>query len=223
MSAIETISGTPCTITQPRRVFRLHSTDHCAQFFLLERLLVVSDGHAVTRHELNFSTARILELLLESPGEIVHREAIFAFAWPGRVVGQNSLNQAISGLREVLNDSEHRAIIQTLPRRGYRFNAFYLQPDETELNVGIAKAGQKNAHGNASALGMGVRRVNKLSLTRSMIVFRYGRLLLASTVFIMLMALMWRIDWELLTPSGMFGVEEAVGSFNVRHKPEDAL
>lgn len=75
--------------------------------------------------DLGFSGSRVLERLLQAPGEVVSREELMAYAWEGRVVGQGSLNQQIYTLRQALSDSRSQ-IIQTLPRRGYLFNPHYL-------------------------------------------------------------------------------------------------
>lgn len=82
--------------------------------------------------DLGFSGSRVLERLLQVPGEVVSREELLGFAWEGRVVGQGSLNQQIYTLRQALLDSRSQ-IIQTLPRRGYLFNPQYLRVDETPM------------------------------------------------------------------------------------------
>ncbi|WP_431191594.1 winged helix-turn-helix domain-containing protein [Pseudomonas fluorescens] len=69
------------------------------------------------------SSSPILEILVERADITVSRGDIFAFAWPDRIVGQNSLNQAISTIRELLVDEELREIIQTVPTQGYQFNS----------------------------------------------------------------------------------------------------
>jgi DNA-binding winged helix-turn-helix (wHTH) protein len=81
--------------------------------------------------DLGFSGSRVLERLLQVPGEVVSREELLSFAWEGRVVGQGSLNQQIYTLRQALLDSRSQ-IIQTLPRRGYLFNPQYLRVDEPQ-------------------------------------------------------------------------------------------
>ncbi len=85
--------------------------------------LVNDDGEE--RVELGFAGSRLLERLMQSPGEIVSREELMSFAWADRVVGQGSLNQQIYTLRQLLGDEKNRDIIQTLPRRGYLFNPEY--------------------------------------------------------------------------------------------------
>src|SRR3984893_6315758 len=68
---------------------------------------------------------RILELLLERPGQVVTRRALRDSLWPDTHVGyEHSLNTAINKLRELLGDSaQSPRFVQTIPRRGYRFIA----------------------------------------------------------------------------------------------------
>ena len=105
-----------------------------ALFQPLRQLLVFVDGASESRLTLGFASGRLLELLLFKADVIVTREEIFAYAWPARVVSQNSLNQAVSSLRELLGDEQRRQIIQTIPRRGYLFNSQFLASPE-ELPV----------------------------------------------------------------------------------------
>ena len=68
---------------------------------------------------------RILELLLEHPGEVVTREAFREQLWPGDVFVDfdHSLNAAVSKLRDALGDlAASPLFIETLPR-GYRLIA----------------------------------------------------------------------------------------------------
>ena len=67
---------------------------------------------------------RVLTILLEQPGEIVTREELQKLLWPdGTFVDfEQGLNAAVKRLREALDDSaETPHLIETLPRRGYRF------------------------------------------------------------------------------------------------------
>lgn len=91
--------------------------------------LVLNHDDGEQSLDLGFSGSRVLERLLQVPGEVVSREELLSFAWEGRVVGQGSLNQQIYTLRQALSDSRSQ-IIQTLPRRGYLFNPQYLQAAE---------------------------------------------------------------------------------------------
>jgi TolB-like protein len=67
---------------------------------------------------------RILQMLLESPNQIVTREELRTALWPRNsyVDFDQGLNRAINKLREALGDSaESPRLIETLARRGYRF------------------------------------------------------------------------------------------------------
>src|SRR5712692_3096795 len=66
---------------------------------------------------------QILALLLEHAGEVVTREDLRARLWPADtfVDFDNSLNAAISKLRQALRDTaEKPRFVETLARRGYR-------------------------------------------------------------------------------------------------------
>ena len=69
---------------------------------------------------------QVLAMLLEHPGELVAREDIRKRLWPVDtfVDFDHGLNNAVNRLREALGDStESPRLIETLPRRGYRFIA----------------------------------------------------------------------------------------------------
>jgi TolB-like protein/DNA-binding winged helix-turn-helix (wHTH) protein/Flp pilus assembly protein TadD len=69
---------------------------------------------------------KLLEILLERPGEVVSREELRSRVWPNESFGDfdQALNIAIAKLRSALGDSaENPRFIETLPKRGYRFIA----------------------------------------------------------------------------------------------------
>src|SRR5579862_754647 len=69
---------------------------------------------------------KLLEILLEHPGEVVTREELRGRVWPNESFGDfdQALNIAIGKLRSALGDSaESPRFIETLPKRGYRFIA----------------------------------------------------------------------------------------------------
>jgi TolB-like protein/DNA-binding winged helix-turn-helix (wHTH) protein len=68
----------------------------------------------------------VLHILLERSGEVVTREELQRILWPDEtfVDFDQGLNKAIAKLRDALDDPKtSSALIQTLPRRGYRFTA----------------------------------------------------------------------------------------------------
>src|ERR1700752_4656951 len=69
---------------------------------------------------------KLLEILLEHPGEVVTREELRSRVWPNESFGDfdQALNIAIGKLRSALGDSaENPRFIETLPKLGYRFIA----------------------------------------------------------------------------------------------------
>jgi DNA-binding winged helix-turn-helix (wHTH) protein/TolB-like protein/Flp pilus assembly protein TadD len=65
-----------------------------------------------------------LRFLVEHSDRVVSKDELFEAVWPGRVVEENNLTQAIAALRRAFgtNAGEHRFIV-TVPGRGYRFVA----------------------------------------------------------------------------------------------------
>jgi TolB-like protein/DNA-binding winged helix-turn-helix (wHTH) protein/tetratricopeptide (TPR) repeat protein len=69
---------------------------------------------------------KVLEILLEHPGELVTREELRTRVWPNDSFGDfdQAVNIAIGKLRSALGDSaDNPRFIETLPKRGYRFIA----------------------------------------------------------------------------------------------------
>ncbi|HKP68392.1 MAG TPA: winged helix-turn-helix domain-containing protein [Pyrinomonadaceae bacterium] len=65
----------------------------------------------------------ILRLLVEKRGELVSKEEIFEKVWPDSFVEEANLTHHISKLRKALGETDGRKLIETLPKRGYRFIA----------------------------------------------------------------------------------------------------
>src|SRR6185436_17323095 len=67
---------------------------------------------------------RLLDILLQHPGDIVTREELREQLWPADTLVDfdHSLNAAVKRLRDALGESaESPLYIETLARRGYRF------------------------------------------------------------------------------------------------------
>ena len=106
---------------------RLPGRSDCyAHFYPALYQLTLAKSGIEEKIDLGYSGSRLLERLLQKPGEVVSREELMNHAWADRVVGQGSLNQQIYTLRQVLGDEKSREIIQTLPRRGYLLNPNHL-------------------------------------------------------------------------------------------------
>jgi len=76
----------------------------------------------------------VLLQLVEHPGAILTKNALIDSAWGDVAVTDNSLEQAISGLRRVLGDAP---LIETVPRRGYRFTASVTRSVHRESDEGL--------------------------------------------------------------------------------------
>ena len=61
----------------------------------------------------------LLQLLIQERGQLVEKEILMKALWPGTFVAEGNLTQHISTLRKTLGDG----VIETVPRRGYRFVA----------------------------------------------------------------------------------------------------
>jgi len=69
---------------------------------------------------------KVLQILLEKPGQIVTRDELRARVWPANtfVEFDQGLYSAMARLRDTLGDSsDSPRFIETLARRGYRFVA----------------------------------------------------------------------------------------------------
>src|SRR5687768_13123305 len=82
---------------------------------------LVRDGKAV---RLEPKAIAVLLQLAGRPGKVVGREELLASVWPGVVVGDDALTQAIIKLRKALGDDTHQPrYIETISKRGYRLIA----------------------------------------------------------------------------------------------------
>jgi TolB-like protein/DNA-binding winged helix-turn-helix (wHTH) protein/tetratricopeptide (TPR) repeat protein len=89
---------------------------------------------------------RLLCCLADPPGEVHTTEELLTKVWPGLVVGQNSLYQAIAQLRRALGDVEDQArYIETVPRKGYRLIAPVTLPPRAAIPATVSEASAASA------------------------------------------------------------------------------
>ncbi len=74
------------------------------------------------RVELRRKPLELLMFFVRNPGEVVTKDELFEAVWPGRIVSETSLTNAIGLLRAALGDEE-QAIIKAVYGYGYRFMA----------------------------------------------------------------------------------------------------
>lgn len=71
---------------------------------------------------------KMLEVLLDHRGVILTREELTSLVWGQRVIGNNSLPNAIHALRIALeDDGKLQKIIKTIPKKGYLLEEEYCQ------------------------------------------------------------------------------------------------
>ena len=81
--------------------------------------LLSRDGQPVA---LTPKALETLVVLVERHGTLVTKEELFQRVWPDAFVEENNLAQHISTLRRVLGEGlPDNPVIETVPRRGYRF------------------------------------------------------------------------------------------------------
>ncbi len=95
----------------------------------------------------------ILSLLLEKNGEIVSRQELLERVWHATFVEEANITYTISLLRKALGDKE---LVQTIPKRGYRFtaeiNASNGGPQESKTDKAQAERKPRTERRHAYAL-----------------------------------------------------------------------
>lgn len=134
---------------------------------------------------------KLLELLLEHPGEVVTREQLRSRIWPNESFGDfdQAVNVAIAKLRGALGDSaDNPRYIETLPRRGYRFIAHVAvvnQPTNKPELLGEGATPQVAERAHSEATGRMQRPGHLL--------WQYAWKMLGAAIVLVLLALVVRI------------------------------
>ena len=85
---------------------------------------------------------RVLQLLVERPGETVSREDLRSHIWNGAtfVEFDQGLNYCIRHIRQALSDNAlNPTYVETLPKQGYRFIAEVVQPANAKKAEAVAE------------------------------------------------------------------------------------
>ncbi|HEY3982466.1 transcriptional regulator [Cedecea sp.] len=92
---------------------------------------------------------KLLDTLTQNAGKILTREELTTLVWERRVIGNNSLPNAIHALRTALeDDGKQQRIIKTIPRKGYLLEADYcraIDKEEEDVRDNAADALQSEA------------------------------------------------------------------------------
>jgi DNA-binding winged helix-turn-helix (wHTH) protein/TolB-like protein len=115
-----------------------------------QRAELVRNGSIVAVRPKTFA---LLVRLTESPGIALSKQELMDAVWPGVVVTDDSLTQAISELRGALDDRDQK-IIKTIPKRGYLFDVV-IRPDPESSSAELANSSPALRRGLMAA-GLGV-------------------------------------------------------------------
>src|SRR5712672_2290350 len=95
----------------------------------------------------------LLRYLVENPDRLVTKAELLKAIWPDVVVTEESLTHCVSEVRQAIGDSK-QTIIETVPRRGYRFAAMVSRivtnagtPPSAEAEVKTASSGSDAGQG----------------------------------------------------------------------------
>jgi DNA-binding winged helix-turn-helix (wHTH) protein/tetratricopeptide (TPR) repeat protein len=96
-----------------------------------ERLLLLDRGAPLA---IGPKVVETLLALIEHPGAVLRKTELLERIWPEGYVDEANLAQNIYVLRKTLRGRWNVAAIETIPRRGYRFNAPVLRRDDAVRN-----------------------------------------------------------------------------------------
>ncbi|WP_052118326.1 winged helix-turn-helix domain-containing protein [Erwinia oleae] len=113
-----------------------------SECFIHHWLLDISSGSLIhqqtgEQRRLGEYQLKLLIVLVQHAGKILTRDELNTLVWERRVIGNNSLPNAIHALRVALeDDGKQQRIIKTIPKKGYILEADFCQfrrePAETE-------------------------------------------------------------------------------------------
>src|SRR5262245_52931090 len=97
----------------------------------------------------------LLVALASRPGQVVSREELLTGVWPGVVVGDEALSQAVTKLRKALGDDARApTYIETISKRGYRLIA-QVEPLQSGPAMATPVAGRgRSQSGRVAAVGV---------------------------------------------------------------------
>ena len=129
----------------------VNNGDHAIRFGAFEVDLSTGEVRkSGSRVKLQDQPFKVLQILLEHPGELVTREELKSRIWPDDSFGDfdHAVNIAVGKLRAALGDSaENPSFIETVPRRGYRFVATLDEDpvDTHQRSPGVSRDGPGRA------------------------------------------------------------------------------
>jgi WD40 repeat protein/DNA-binding winged helix-turn-helix (wHTH) protein len=92
----------------------------------MAKRILIRQGEPVALAPKVFDT---LLFLVQNSGRILEKDELMRSLWPDSFVEEGNLSQNIFVLRKILGNDQNGNLIQTIPRRGYRFVAIVKQID----------------------------------------------------------------------------------------------
>jgi Tol biopolymer transport system component/DNA-binding winged helix-turn-helix (wHTH) protein len=146
------------TKLQPRRLYEFGP-------FLLDAVerRLLQDGREVALAPKVFET---LLVLVENSGCILEKDELMKLLWPDSFVEEGNLAQNIFVLRRTLGANHY---IETIPRRGYRFNADVREINQPAINVlnGVINGGPPAVEGALPDAAVQPQSVQESGVSRS--------------------------------------------------------
>jgi len=90
--------------------------------FETNEIIVMTENNSNTRTKVEPRIMHVLKILMKNSPKVVPREQLITEVWDNYGGADDALNQAISHLRKLLNDTnKENRIIETVVKKGYRF------------------------------------------------------------------------------------------------------
>lgn len=110
--------------------------------YKVKQWILISDysilKNAITNEEKRIGTHDflVLRLLCENAGHIVHKKELLEYAWPGRHVSEGSITQAISNIRNVIDDNgKDQKHLKTITKVGYKLDSCIVEKTNETIAV----------------------------------------------------------------------------------------
>jgi DNA-binding winged helix-turn-helix (wHTH) protein/TolB-like protein len=153
--------------------------------------LLQADGHVAP---LRRQALELLLVLGQQAGRVVGKDELMHRVWPGVVVGEGSLTQAIADVRKALGDRDHQ-MIRSVARRGYMLVAPGLPPMRPPGSSAEASSAPPDTAGlSADATATPPPPVSVPAVNRH-------RTFVLAVVSVLLVAVLGGWGWTLLRPA----------------------
>jgi len=97
-------------------------SDQLEVSFDTNEIISMNANNTATKTKVEPRIMQVLQILLSNSPKVVSREQLISEVWDNYGGADDALNQSISHLRKLLNDTnKEKRIIETVVKKGYRF------------------------------------------------------------------------------------------------------